>query len=73
MGHLRVVLQSLKEHKLFSKYSKCDFWLRSLTFLRHIISSKGVEVDPRKTKAVKNWPRPLTTTDIRSFLGLAGC
>ena len=52
-------------------YSKCEFWLRSVTFLFHIISSEGVEVDQRKLKAVKNWPRPLTPTDIRSFLGLA--
>ena len=43
-----------------------------MTFLGHIISSEGVEVDPRKTKAVKNWPKPLTPIDIRSFLGLAG-
>ena len=43
-----------------------------VAFLSHIISSEGIEVDPKKTKAVKNWPRPLTPTDIRSFLGLAG-
>ena len=43
-----------------------------MTFLRHIIYSEGVEVDPRKMEAVKNWPRPLNPTDIRSFLGLAG-
>ena len=72
MGHLRVVLQTLKEHQLFAKYSKCDFWLRTVTFLGHIISSKGVEVDPRKTEAAKYWPRPLNPTDIRSFLGLTG-
>ena len=71
MNHLRVVLDVLKEHQLFAKYSKCEFWLRSVTFLGHIISSEGVEVDPRKTEAVKNCPRPLTPTDIRSFLGLA--
>ena len=43
-----------------------------MTFLGHIISSEGVEVDPRKMKALKNLPRPLTPTDIRSFLGLSG-
>ena len=43
-----------------------------MTFLFHIISSEGVEVDLRKIEEVKNWPRPLTPTDIRSFLGLAG-
>ena len=71
MNHLRVVLQVLKENQLFAMYCKCEFWLRSVTFLGHIISSEGVEVDPRKTEAVKNCPRPLTPTDIRSFLGLA--
>ena len=43
--------------------------LRSVAFLGHIISSVGIEVDPKKTETVKNWPRPLTVTVIRSFLG----
>ena len=72
MNHLRVVLDVLKEHQLFAKYSKCEFWLRSATFLGHIISSEGVEVDPRNTEAVKNWPRPLSPINIRNFLGLVG-
>ena len=72
MGHLMVVLQILKEYQFYAKYSKCEFWLRSVTIFGHIISSEGVELDPRKTEAVKNWPRPLTLTDIRSFLCLAG-
>ena len=72
MGHLRVVLQTLKEHQLYAKYSKYEFLLWKVKFLGHIISSEGVEVDTRKMKAVKNWPRPLTPTDIRSFLRLAG-
>ena len=71
MGHLRVVIQVLKEHQLFTKY-KCKFLLRSVSFLGHIISSAGIEVDPNKTKVVKNWPRPLTPPDSRSFLGLTG-
>ena len=72
MDHLRVVLQVLKENQLFGKYRKCEFWLSSVAFLSHIISSEAVEIDPRKTETVKNWPRPLTPTDIRSFLGLEG-
>ena len=71
MNHLRVVLQVLKEHVLFAKYSKCLIWLRSLPFLGHIISSEGVEVDPRKTAVVKNLFRTLTPMNINSFLGLA--
>ncbi|XP_069152031.1 uncharacterized protein [Solanum lycopersicum] len=51
---------------------KCEFWLRSVTFLGHVMSDQGVEVDPRKTEAVKKWPKPLTPTYIHSFLGLTG-
>ena len=72
MNHFRVVLQVLKENQLFSKYSKCEFFLTLVAFIDHIISSKGVEVDPNKIEAVKNWTRPLTPTKIRSFLSLAG-
>ena len=71
MNHLGVMLQVFKEHQFFSEYSKCEFLLMWMTFLGHIISSDGLEVDPRKTKGVKNWPTPFTQTDIRSFLGLA--
>ena len=72
MDHLRVVLQVLKENQRFAKYIKCEFWFRSVAFLGHIITSEGVEVDSRKIEVAKNWPRPLTPTDIWSFLGLAG-
>ena len=72
MNHLKVVLQELKENQLFAKYRKGEFWLRSVAFLGHIVSSEGVEVNPRKTKVVKNCPRSLPPTDIRSFLGLEG-
>ena len=72
MNHLRAVLQVLKENQLFAKYSKCENWLRSVAFLGHIIASEGVEVDPTKTKVFKNWTRPLTLTNIRSFLDLVG-
>ena len=54
MGHLRVVLQTLKEHQLYAKYCKCEFWLRSVAFLGHIISSEEFEVDPRIMEEVKN-------------------
>ena len=43
-----------------------------MTFLVHVVSDQGIEVDPKKTEAFKNWTKPLTPTDIRSFLGLAG-
>ena len=72
MNHLRVVLQVLKENQLFAKYRICEFLLRSMTFLGHIILSERVVVYPRKMEAVKNWPKLLTPTDIRSFLRLEG-
>ncbi|WMV55181.1 hypothetical protein MTR67_048566 [Solanum verrucosum] len=72
VNHLRIVLQFIKDQQLFEKFSKCEFWLRSVAFLSHIISSNGIEIDPKKTEVVKSWPRPLTPWDIRSFLGLAG-
>ena len=52
--HLRIVLQTLKEHKLYAKFSKCEFWLEKVTFLGHIISKSGLEVDPEKVEAVQN-------------------
>ena len=72
MDPLRVMLQALNEHQLFSKYSKCEFLLRLVALLRHVISSEGVEVDPEKTEAVRYRPRPLNPKNIRSFLGLSG-
>ena len=70
MDHFIMVLQVLKEHQLFVKYRKCEFWLRSVAFLGYIISSESVEVDIKKTEAVRNYPRHVSPTDIRSFLGI---
>ena len=53
--HLRIVLQRLREHKLYAKFSKCDFWLKEVQFLGHIISDKGISVDPSKIQDVLNW------------------
>ena len=70
--HLRLTLQELRLYKLYAKFSNCKFCLRSVTIQCHVVFDKGVEVDPRKTEVVKNWPKPLTPTYIRSFLVLAG-
>uniref|UniRef100_A0A2C9W6D4 RNA-directed DNA polymerase n=1 Tax=Manihot esculenta TaxID=3983 RepID=A0A2C9W6D4_MANES len=70
--HLRIVLQTLREHGLYAKFSKCEFWLRSIAFLGHVVSAEGIEVDPKKIEAVTKWPRPTSVTEIKSFLGLAG-
>ena len=72
MRHLRIVLQVLKDNKFFAKLSKCEFWLRSVAFLGDIVSSEGVEVDPRNTEVGKSCPKTLSPTDIQCFLGLAG-
>jgi hypothetical protein len=50
--HLRIVLQRLREHKLYAKFSKCEFWLDSVKFLGHTISSEGISVDPSKVQEV---------------------
>ncbi|WMV14357.1 hypothetical protein MTR67_007742 [Solanum verrucosum] len=70
--HLRIVLQILEDWELYAKCSKCEFWLRFFAFLCHIISSEGIQVYPKNTNMVKNWPRPLSASDIQSFLGLTG-
>ncbi|WMV13582.1 hypothetical protein MTR67_006967 [Solanum verrucosum] len=54
VDHLRVVLQVIKDRHLFAKFSECEFWLRSIALLGHIVSSKGIEVDPKKMDAVKS-------------------
>ena len=69
--HFRIVLQTLREHRLYAKLSKCQFWLDSVAFLGHIISAEGVSVDPQKVEAILNWKPPTSVTEIRSFLGLA--
>ncbi|WVZ96439.1 hypothetical protein U9M48_042077 [Paspalum notatum var. saurae] len=70
--HLRLVLQRLREHKLYAKFSKCDFWIEEVKFLGHIISNGGIAVDQSKVSEVQNWKIPEDVKGIRSFLGLAG-
>ena len=50
--HLRIVLTRLREHQLYAKFSKCDFWLKEVQFLRHVLSVEGVVVDPGKVRDV---------------------
>ncbi|KAL0544333.1 hypothetical protein IC582_019446 [Cucumis melo] len=70
--HLRMVLQTLRDNKLYAKFSKCEFWLKQVSFLGHVVSKAGVSVDPAKIEAVTGWTRPSTVSEVRSFLGLAG-
>ncbi|KAK5843606.1 hypothetical protein PVK06_006063 [Gossypium arboreum] len=66
------MLRVLREKELFAKFSKCEFWLREVTFLGHVVSAEGIKVDPRKIEAILEWKPPRTVSEIRSFLGLAG-
>ncbi|KAG8483060.1 hypothetical protein CXB51_021951 [Gossypium anomalum] len=70
--HLRIVLQVLREKELYAKFSKCEFWLREVTFLGHVVSAERIKVDPRKIKAIMEWKPPRSVSEIKSFLGLAG-
>ena len=70
--HIRIVLQKLRDHRLYAKFSKCEFWLKEVAFLGHILSENGVAVDPSKVKDVFDWKQPQNVSEIRSFLGLAG-
>jgi hypothetical protein len=70
--YLRIILQCLRDHKLYVKFSKCEFWLDSVKFLGHTISKDGIFVDPSKVQEVMDWKPPKSIHQIRSFLGLAG-
>ena len=69
--HLRLVLEKLREHQLYAKFSKCGFWLKEVRFLGHVISGEGIAVDPSKVQSVTEWLAPTSVGEIRSFLGLA--
>ena len=57
---------------MFAKLSKCEFWLKEVSYLGHIVSAEGIRVDPAKIEAIVNWKPPQNVTKVRSFLGLAG-
>jgi hypothetical protein len=59
-------------HQLYAKFSKCEFWLKEVQFLGHVLSAEGVAVDPSKVKDILNWKPPTSVHEIQSFLGMAG-
>jgi hypothetical protein len=69
--HLRLALQKLQEHRLYAKLSKCEFWMKQVSFLGHVISKGGISVDPSKVQDVLSWNAPTSVGNIQSFLGLA--
>jgi hypothetical protein len=71
--HLHLVLEKLRDHQLYAKMSKCEFWLKEVPFLGHVISEGGVSIDPSKIQDVLSWNTPMSVFNIHSFLGLAWC
>ena len=69
--HLKLVLQVLRENRLYAKLEKCDFLLQEIQFLGHMVSKEGISVDPAKVEVVMRWERPKSVFEICSFLGLA--
>jgi hypothetical protein len=70
--HLLVVPEKVRAHRLYTKFSKFEFWLDKVSFLGHILTAEGVAIDPGKVETVSNWRQPTNVSQIRSFLGLAG-
>jgi hypothetical protein len=70
--HLRLVLGTFREHQLYAKFSKCEFWLKEVGFLGHVISAGGVSVDPSKITSILERKAPTNPTEVRAFLKLAG-
>jgi hypothetical protein len=60
--HLHVILQQLRDHQLYAKFSKCAFWLKEVPFLGHVISAEGITVDPSKVQEVLDWKSPKSVT-----------
>jgi hypothetical protein len=70
--HIRLALQKLQEHRLYAKLSKCEFWMKQVAILGHVISKGSISVDPSKVQDVLSWNVPTSVGDIQSFLGLVG-
>ena len=69
--HLHMALQTLREHQLYAKLEKCDFWLQEIQFLGQMVTQEGISMDPTKVEVVTNWERPKNVFEVHSFLGLA--
>ena len=72
LGHLEAVFKRLQEQNLKLKASKCEFFRNRVLYLGHVVSEEGIHTDPSKTEAVKSWPIPKCTKDVRKFLGFTG-
>jgi len=70
--HLQIILQVLTEHKLYAKFSKCEFFKDKIQYMGHVISKDGISVDTDKIKMIIEWPIPKDVSDVRSFMGITG-
>jgi hypothetical protein len=70
--HLPLALHKIQEHRLYAKLRKCEFWMKQVAFLGHVISKGGISIDPSKVQDVLSWNVPTSVSDIQSFLELAG-
>ena len=70
--HLKIVLEKLKEKRLYAKFSKCKFCLGKVAFLGHVMSEERISIDPSKVEAVGHWKQPRNSTEVRSFFGVVG-
>jgi hypothetical protein len=70
--HLRMLLQVLRENKLYAKISKCIFYQKKIHYLGNIISTDEITVDPEKIEAIRGWKMSRNVIEVRSFMGLAG-
>jgi hypothetical protein len=70
--HLWIVLQRLQEHQLYAMFNKCEFWIKEVPFLGHVVSPEGIAMDLSKVKEVLGWKPPTSVSEVWSFFGLAG-
>ena len=70
--HLKIVLQELREHQLFARFSKWDLFKDKIQYLGHVVTKVGISVDPENIKAIEYWPVPKDVTNVRSFMGITG-
>ena len=71
-GHPKIILQELRDHQIFAKFSKCDFFKDKIQYLGHVVTKEGISVDPEKIRAIKDWSVPKDVTDVRYFMEIIG-
>ena len=71
LGHIEQVLEKLRTHSLQANMEKCNFAMRSVSYLGFIVDEHGFMMDPSKIEVLRDWKRPTNIHELRSFLGLA--